>query len=46
MLLSEEISFFVLIDTPSMAQNTHGKEQMQWDYSAPLSVLEPERAEL
>lgn len=46
MLLSEKVSFFVLINTPSMAQNTHGKKQMQWDYSAPLSVLEPGRAVL
>lgn len=37
---------FVLINTPSVAQNTHGKKQMQRDYSAPLSVLEPEGAEL
>lgn len=39
MLLSKELifsAFLVLINTPSMAQNTHGKKQMQWDYSPPL----------
>lgn len=49
MLLSKELifsAFLVLVNIPSMARNIHGKKQMQWHYSPPLSALEPERAEL